>query len=190
VDHATAFDAASDVRNTHAAARDTPIRRFLRPCELPSSRLPGRHDDRHPVERERQEAKLLEQPATRRPGVRGRLRHPLVVGAAGLGVTEKEDRARRIDQPPIVHRVAGLLAAITARLLRRILGTLEAPCSAIVAQRGEAGGATGGDGSWGGTTNAVASASATPRRVASSVTERVGASPNVCSVACRTTNRP
>ena len=63
VNHATACDAAVDVLTTHAATSDTPIRRSLRPCELPSARLPGRHDDLHPVERERQAAESREQPA-------------------------------------------------------------------------------------------------------------------------------
>ena len=60
VDNAAALDAAVDVLNAHAAARDTPIRRFLRPREIPSSRLPGRHDDFDLVKRERQEAQILE----------------------------------------------------------------------------------------------------------------------------------
>jgi hypothetical protein len=48
------------VLNAHVAARDTPIRRLLRPREIPSSRLPGRHDDVDLVKRERQEAQILE----------------------------------------------------------------------------------------------------------------------------------
>jgi hypothetical protein len=42
------------VLKAHAAARDTPIGRFLRPRELPFSRLPGRHEDFDLVKRERQ----------------------------------------------------------------------------------------------------------------------------------------
>jgi len=188
VNHATAFDAAVDVLTTHAATGDPPLRRLLRPCELPSSRLPGRHDELHPGARARPEAEILKQPAARGPRVGGRIRNPLVVSAASLGGTPKEELERRLDQQHICHRVAFLLAAITARLLSWRLGTLAAPFGALVAKRGEAGGSTGVDGSWVGTTNAVASASATLRRFASSVTERVGASPSVRRVAWRTTN--
>jgi hypothetical protein len=187
--HAPAFDAAGEGFNTHAATSDTPLRRFLRPWELPSSRLPGRQAALHPVERECQTAQRLEQPAAGGHGVRGGIGDALVMGAARLGVTAKEAREGRIDSPPIFHRVAFLLATLTARLLRRSLGPLEAPCGALVANRGAAGGATGVDGSWVGTTNAVAAAAATPRCCASPVTERVGASPSVDSVACRTPNR-
>jgi hypothetical protein len=91
--------------------------------------------------------------------------------------------------------MALFLAAITARLLSRILGALEAPFGAVVAERGEAGvdtaavgGSDGGDPSVG-STMAAASASATPRRWANAVKDRVGASPSVRSVARSTTNR-
>ena len=86
------------------------------------------------------------------------------MGAARIGVAEKKDRERRIDQQHIFHCVAFLLATITARLLSRILGTLDAPFGAIVAKRGEAGGSTGVAGSLLGATNAVASASSKCRR--------------------------
>jgi hypothetical protein len=117
------------------------------------------------------------------------------VGAASMGLTQKEDGERRVDQQHVFHRVASFLAAITARLLKRILGALDAPFGAIVAKRGEAGAgaAAGGADVVGGpsvgTTRAAASASATPRRFAKSCTNRVGASPNVRSVARRMSKR-
>jgi hypothetical protein len=90
------------------------------------------------------------------------------MGAAGIGLTQKEDGEGSIDQQHVFHRVALSLAAITARLLKRILGALDAPFGAIMAKRGEAGVGSGISvgvgGSVGGTTSAVASASATPRR--------------------------
>jgi hypothetical protein len=61
VDDATALDTAVDMLDAHAPTGDAPIRGLLCVCELPSSWLSGRHDDLHPVERERQEAKILEQ---------------------------------------------------------------------------------------------------------------------------------
>jgi hypothetical protein len=78
MDDAAALNAAVDVLDTHAPTGNAPIRGLLRACELPSSRLPGRHDDLHPVEREGQEAKILEQPAPHRQGVRGGIGNSLV----------------------------------------------------------------------------------------------------------------
>src|SRR5262249_27285107 len=121
------------------------------------------------------------------------LRTPLIVGAAGIGITQKEDRERRIDQEHVFHRMAFFLAALTARLFSRILGAPNAPFGALMAKRGEvgagAGASAGGGDSSVGPTRAAASASATPTRLASSLTERAGISPSVRSVACRTTKR-
>ena len=117
------------------------------------------------------------------------------MGAAGIGLTEKEDRECRIDQQDVFDRVARFLAALTARLLNWILGTLDAPLGPVVPKRGEAGAeagaAAGGPdvlgGSAVGTTSALASPSVTPRRFANAVKDRVGASPSARSVARRTT---
>jgi hypothetical protein len=115
------------------------------------------------------------------------------VGTARVGLTQQEDHERGIDQEHVFDRVVRFLAAIIARLLSRILGALKAPFGPIVATRGEAGAraAAGGSdalsGSSVGLTMAVASASVTPRRLASSGTDRVGASPSARSVARRTT---
>ena len=116
---------------------------------------------------------------------------------ARIRVTQKEDGECRVDQQHVFDCVAFFLAAITARLLSRILGALDVPFGAILAKRGETGtdvGATGGEAagvssSSVGTTMAAASASATPMRWASAVKDRVGASPSVRSVVCKTTKR-
>jgi hypothetical protein len=187
VDDAAALDAAVDVLNAHAAAREAPIRRFLRACEVPASRFAGWHDDLHPVECERQAPEILEQAAARGQGIRGGIGNPLIMGASGIRVTQKENGERGVDQQDVVHRVVFFLAAITARRLSRILRALDAPFGAIVSKRGEAG--TGLDGCSGGMASAVASATATPRRVASSGKDRAGVSPSVRNVACRTTSK-
>ena len=59
VDDAAALDAAVDVLDAHATARDALVRRFLRAREGPAPRLPRRHDDVDPVERKRQDAEIL-----------------------------------------------------------------------------------------------------------------------------------
>jgi hypothetical protein len=197
VDNATALDAAVDVLDADATACDASIRGFLGAREGSAPRLLGGHDDLDLVERERQKAEVLEQPAAGGPGVGRGIRNPFIMGAAGVRLTQKEDREHRVDQQHVLHRVALFLTAITARLLSRILGALNTPFGAIMAKRGGTGAGTGATagGSAGvgspsvGTTMAAASASATPMRWANAVKDRVGASPSVCSAAGKTTKR-
>src|SRR5262249_40163586 len=70
MDNATAFDAAVDMFDAHAAAGNAPIRRFLRARQGPAPRLAGRHDHLDRVGRERQEAQILEQAAARGQRIR------------------------------------------------------------------------------------------------------------------------
>ena len=197
VDDTAALDAALDGRDTHAAACDPSIRRVLRARQGPAPRLPRRHDHLDLVERERQEAHILEPPTACGQGVGCRICQAFLMDTAGLGVTQQEDHERRVAQPHVLHGVARVLPAITARRLRRILGAREAPFGAIMATKGEtgaavgatAGGSVGGRSAAVGTTMAAASASATPLRWTSAVKDRVGASPRVRRVACKTTTR-
>jgi len=196
LDHAAALDAAVDVREAHPATRDPPLGRFLRPRELPTPGLLHGPDARDLVARARQEAEILEPSAACGQGRGRRVCHPLVVGAAPVRVAQEQDREHRLEEPHVLHRVACFLTAITARLLRRLLGTRDAPFGPLVSTRGEAGAGsaaagrsdTGGNASVG-STRAAASASAIPRRWANSAKERVGASPNARSAARRTTKR-
>jgi hypothetical protein len=194
-DEAAGLDAAVDGLATHTTARDAPMRRFLRAPMGPAPWLLRRPDDVDPVARTRQDAELLAPAAACRQGVWGGIRQPLIGGAAGLGLTETAARECRLDQPDVLDRVARVLAAITARLLTWILGARAAPRGPVVPNRGEAGaeagaaagGPDGRGGSAGGTTRARASDSVTPRRFASAVQDRLGASPSARSVARRTT---
>src|SRR5262245_54696335 len=196
MDDTTALDAAVDVLDTHATARDAPIGSFLGSRERPAPRFLGGHDDLDVVEREGEEAEILKQPAARGQGIRRGLGNPFVVRAAGIGVAQEEDGERRVDQQHIFHGMAFFLTTITARLLKRVLGARDASFRPIMAERGErvagvgaaVGGSTGGDGSSGGTTRAAASASATPIRWVNACKDLLGASPRVRSVACSTTS--
>src|SRR5215510_10342998 len=98
VDDATTLDAAVDMLDAHPPAGYTPIPGFLHPCESPAARLLRWHEDLDLVERECQEAQILEQPAPRGQRVRGCLGNSLIVGAAGIRVTQKENHERGIDQ--------------------------------------------------------------------------------------------
>jgi hypothetical protein len=115
----------------HMTADDAPIRRFLPTREGPATRLLRRHDHLDLVEGECQEAQILEQPAPCGQGVRGRLSNALIVRATGVGLTEKENHERGVDEQHVFHRVAFFLAAITARLFKRVLGAPDAPLRAI-----------------------------------------------------------
>src|SRR5919108_6332067 len=195
VDDAAACDAAVDGLDAHATAGEAPIRRLLHARQAPPPRLPRRHHEVDPLERLGQAAESLEQAAACRHGVWGDIGTPLLVGAAGLGLTQAEDRQCRMDQQDVFDRVARFRAARTARRLNWILGARAAPRGPVVPTRAkvgaEAGAAAGGpdgrDGSFSGTTSARASAAGTPRRFASSVQARVGAAPSARSGARRTT---
>jgi hypothetical protein len=193
VDEAAACDAAVDVLEARTPAGNPPIRGFVLAREGPAPRLLRRPDPHHLVEREGQEAEILEQAAARRQRVRGRRGNALIMSAPGIRLTQTEDRERGSDPQHVLHRVACCLATRTARLRSRMLGALEAPFGPIVPNRGEGGAGAGtaadAGGGAGGTAMAVASASATPRRVANSAPDRLGASPRGRSVARRTTNR-
>jgi hypothetical protein len=101
------------------------------------------------------------------------------VGAASVSLTQTANRERSIDQQDVFDRGACFLAAITARPLSRLQGTLDAPLGPVMAKgqaSTDAGGAPGVRGSDVGATSALASASAIPRRFGSSVKNSLGVS--------------
>jgi hypothetical protein len=110
--------------------------------------------------------------------------------AAAIGLAQKEDRERRIDQEDIFDRVVLFLAAITLGLSNRVLGADDTPFRAVMGKRGAAGVAAMGAGSAAsGATTVAASATETPRRCARALRERVGASPRVRRAANSTGKR-
>jgi len=116
------------------------------------------------------------------------------MGAAAIGVTEKEDDEQGIDEQDIFDRVVSFLAAITRGLFSRVLGADDAPFRPVMGKRGDAGAAldaaaTGAGSSASGVTTVAASATVTPSRCARAVRERAGASPRVRSAASSTGNR-
>jgi hypothetical protein len=104
------------------------------------------------------------------------------MGAATIGVTEKEDDEQSIDEQDIFDRMIPFLAAITRGLFSRVLGADDAPFGAVMGKRGDTEAAAGpvttsAGASSKGTTTGAASASETPSRCARAVRERAGASP-------------
>ena len=103
----------------------------------------GRHEDLHFRERERQEPQILPEPAPRRQGIRRRVSNGLIMRAAAIGVTEKEDEKQGIDEQDIFD-VVFFLAALTRFLFSRVLGADDAPFGPVMGTRGESGAATTG----------------------------------------------
>jgi hypothetical protein len=161
---------------------------LLRQRQLLAAGFLGRHQDLDLGEREREEAQILQQPAPRGQGIRRRVSNGLIMDAAAIGVTEKEDEEQGIDQQDIFDRVVFFLAAITCRLFSRVLGADDPPFGAVMGKRGETGAAaapatTGTGSSTSGATRVAASVSETPSRWARAVRERARASPRARSVA-------
>jgi hypothetical protein len=111
------------------------------------------------------------------------------MGAAAIGVTEKEEDEQGIDEQDIFDGMVLFLAAITRGLLGRVLGADDASFGAVMGKRGDTGAARGVDSSSSGVTPVAAAASETPSRWARSVRERAGASPRARSAASSTGRR-
>src|SRR5262245_19312933 len=116
------------------------------------------------------------------------------MGAAAIGVTEKEDEEPGIDEQDIFHGVVFFLATITLFLFSRVLGADDAPFRPVMGTRGESGVAagaptTGAGASSSGVTTAAASASEMPSRCARAVRVRAGASPRARRAARRAGKR-
>ena len=102
---------------------------------------------------------------------------------AAMGVAQKEDDEEGIDEQDIFDGVVLFLPTITLDLFSRVLGADDAPFGPVMGKRGASGVATGAGSASRASTTAAASASATPRRWASAVRERAGASPRARNAA-------
>ena len=190
MDGVAALYPAVHLRQADTPAGNAPMGRLLGTGEGTPPRLLGWYADLDLRERTGQKAQILEPPAACGPGGRSGIGHALIMGAPGRGLTENDQRQRGVDQQHMFHRLACVLAALTARWRSRLLGAHEAPCRPSVPTRGAAGGSVGGEGRAVGRTRAAALASATPRRWGNSCTDRAGASPRARRGARRTTRRP
>ena len=90
---ATAFDTAVDMFDAQPALGERVIRRVLLSCQLLAAWFLRRHEDCHLGERERQKAQILQQPAPRGQGIRGRVGNALVMDAAIVSGTNFADGA-------------------------------------------------------------------------------------------------
>jgi len=97
LDDATALDTAVDMLDPQPALVERLVGSVLFPCQLLAAGFLQRHEDLDLRERKSQEAQILQQSTPRRQGIRRRVSNGLIMGAAAIGVTEKEDNEQGID---------------------------------------------------------------------------------------------
>src|SRR2546425_3582584 len=103
--NATTLDAAVDMLDPQPPLVERLVGQVLLQGELRTAGLLRRHEDLHLGERERQEAQILQQPTPGRERVGGGLRDAQIMGAAAVGVAQKEDREEGVDQQDIFDRM-------------------------------------------------------------------------------------
>jgi hypothetical protein len=96
-DDATALDTAVDMLDPQPTLVQCLVGSVLLPRQLLTAGFLHWHEDLDLRERKSQEAQSLQQPAPRRQGIRRRVSNGLIMGAAAIGVTEKEDEEQGID---------------------------------------------------------------------------------------------
>src|SRR4029434_121109 len=98
---AAALDTAVDMRDPPPTLGQRLLGPWLFPGQLLAVWLLGRHEDRHPRQRQGQEAQILSQSAPRKQGRTRRVRHGLLMGAAAIRVAQEEDEKERVEQTAI-----------------------------------------------------------------------------------------
>jgi hypothetical protein len=110
--HPAALDATVDMLDPQPTLVKCLVRLLLLQGELLAAWFLGGHEDLHLGQRERQEARILQQPTPGGQGIRRRVSNGLIMGAAAVGVAQKEDDEQGIDQQDIFDRVVFFLAAL------------------------------------------------------------------------------
>src|SRR5262252_672867 len=89
--NATPLDAAVDMLDPQPPLVERLVDQVLLQGQLRTAWLLRRHEDLYLRERERQEAQILQQPTPGRQWVGGDLSDAQIMGAAAVGVAQKED---------------------------------------------------------------------------------------------------
>jgi hypothetical protein len=131
-----AFHPANGMFDPDTDGRDPTIRRFLRGCELPSTRGFLGLEDRDPMLEESLEALILIQTAARWQGIARQLRQALLRRFAFTGVAQEANVTRLIDHEEVVERVTLLLATVILLLLFGIFRAVARTFGAIMPKRG------------------------------------------------------
>ena len=138
-DDATALDTPVHMLAPSAASVEGLGGPCLRQAEILARWWLHGHEGRHAGEGEREEAQSVQPPASRGPGRRRRVSHPLRMAAAAGGLPQRDEREGGMAQPDLWHRGVPVLAAIPCLLCRRVLGADEAPLGPVMGPRGDPG---------------------------------------------------
>src|SRR5438128_3631445 len=171
-EHAAAFDTAMYIFNAHPSPRYLAIARFLLLGQLLPARLLRRLEDVHALQREGLKTRVLQQVTPSRQRIRCRVGDALVVDASRMGLTQKQDAQRGVDQQEVFQHVALFLAAIARFLWSWSLGARDGALGTVMTKRGA--GAGGSSASEDASNRGGAS---TPKRWRKASTVRQGASP-------------
>jgi hypothetical protein len=169
-DDTATLDTTVDMLNPEPTLVERLVGPVLRQRSLLTTGLPGRHEDLSLRQREGQEAQVLSQPALCGQGRGRRVSNALIMDTAAVGIAQKEDQEEGIDSQDIFDGVVLVLATITFRLCRSVLGADDPPFRPVMGTRGASGAAAPGDAISGmgssssGATMVAASVSETPRR--------------------------
>ena len=104
-DDATALHTAVDMLNPQPPLVQRLVVQLLLHRQLPAPGFLCRHENLHPRKGEPKKAQVLQQPTPCRQGIRRGVRDGLIVRATAIGIAEKEDRERGIDQQDIFGSV-------------------------------------------------------------------------------------
>jgi hypothetical protein len=100
-DNATTLDTAVDMLDPQPPLAQCLIRHVLLPREFLATGFLGGHEDLHLGQREGQEAQILQQATSHWQGIRRRLGNALLMDTAAVGVVQKEDGERSVNQQDI-----------------------------------------------------------------------------------------
>ena len=134
--HAAAFDTAIDMFDAHPSPRDRSIALFLLHCQLLPAWLLRRLDDVHAIQRERLKAQVLQQVTPRRQRIRRRVGDAFVMDASRMGLTQKQNAHRGVDQQEVFQHMPLFLTAIARFLFSGILGARDGALGAVMTKRG------------------------------------------------------
>jgi hypothetical protein len=95
--NATTLHATIDMLDAQPTLVERLVGPLLLSRQLLATGFLGGHEDVDLGQRERQEAQILQQPTPRGQGIRRRLGNRLIMDAATIGVTEKENKKEGID---------------------------------------------------------------------------------------------
>ena len=188
-EHTAAFDTAIDMFDAHPSLSHLAVLRFLFWGQLVPAWLLCWLEDLHALQREPLKAHVLQQLTPNWQWIRCGISHPLVMDAARLGLTQKYNTQRGVDQQEVFQHMPLFLPAIARFLCRRIVGARDGSFGAVMTKRGAGAGVAAGTASDRPDVKATGG-NASPRYWRKASTLRQGASPKARKVFRSTSSKP